>query len=141
MALTFTRVGSQILADAAPAAGAVSVSPEHDIGDGAIVNGAWIYTTIGASGLAATPTAGGRFVVRLYPRGATASGAGAANHDNDVLYEFEHELTRDGAYEWADFCEGPLPRYTKVGVTNLTDQAVTASQLDVSIEYVAQTTP
>jgi hypothetical protein len=137
--MAYTRFASQVLADAAPAAGAAAYAPEFNIGSGTIVRGLWVYTTIGASGFAGTPAAGGRIVVNVYPRGIAASGATSKNFDNDVLFSFEHEVTRDGAYEWADYCEGSLPRYTKVGVVNLTGQNVAASQLDVSLECVKET--
>lgn len=137
--MAYTRVASQIIADAAPTAGSIQLAPENDSGDSTIVDGMWIYTRIGASGLADTPSAGGHIIVNLYPRGAVASGAGAVTHDNDVLHSFTHQVTRDGAYEFADFCSGRLPRYTKVGVLNATGQAFTASQLDVSIEYIKVT--
>ena len=130
-------VSSALIADAAPTAGSASTSGEHDIGDDTLVRGAWIFTTLGATALAATPTAGKpRFVVKLLPDGIVNTGTA---HSDDVLHQYEHNVTKNAAHRWADFVPGPLPRRFKVSVLNLTGVNVTASQLDVAIEYVKET--
>lgn len=135
--MAINRLVSQLITDAAPAAGAAATSGEHDIGDDTLVRGAWLYTTIGATALAAAPSAGNpRIMVSLTPDGTIATGAA---HAHDVKHRFVHSLTGDSAHRFADYVDGVLPRFFKVAVLNLTGVAVTASQLDVTIEYIEET--
>lgn len=55
-------------------------------------------------------------MVKLLPDGIVNTGTA---HSDDVLHQYEHNVTKDAAHRWADF--------------------VPASQLDVAIEYVEET--
>lgn len=136
MALAYTSFVSQVITKAAPSHNAESTSVEKDLGANTLVQGLWLYTTIAANGLSGSPNAGGRIVVNLYPRGATVSGS---NHSDDVIHSFAHAVTKDGAYSFADYCPGTMPRFIAVGVKNLTGKQVATTGLNLSIECIKTT--
>lgn len=138
MALAYARYTSAILSGKKVAAGASVISNRHDLGATTLIQGLWVHTTIGSSGLEAAPSKhNAQLIVNVYPLTA----ASGTQCNLEPRFRFSHHLTGDAAHAWSDYCEclGGMPRYLQVGVTNGADQAVYTGALTVTLEGVKTT--
>lgn len=106
-----------------------------DLGDGALIRGLWVYTTVTSTGWATTPSGNSALVVSVFPRSATTLSHGTT----DPLYVRRHQVATNGPYYFSDFFPGPVPRFVKVDIHNATGSAMTANVLSVTAEWVKET--
>ena len=130
MPLTFNRVLTQVITDAEPAAAAIEVSAEQDLGDDAIAEQIWLHMTI--ADFAGTPV--GNMQIGIAPMHST----GGTVFDDNVAYCVA-TVTADATQYDFSFPVASLPRFFKVLVKNNTNQAVSANSLQAWISYVVVT--
>lgn len=135
MALTIARTISTLIANGDANAGSHITASATDLGDGALIRGLWVHTTIVSGGWSTAPSNADRVVVSVFPWGT-----GSALLTNDPVYSREHRVNTNSTYRFSDYFDGPVPRWVTLDLHNATGQDMSANVVTMSAEWIKETT-